>query len=154
MLATLALPSFLTQPPATATSPPLPSAPGEPPGLAVMYTHDRALCWPARAAGLQPGHALALLMTQSHACLGVAFPGTDPLCHDNNLTVKTGISRWESEPTSGPLRCCSELFLCAQAGEGSGKPGTLSGVVRHGDNPGKRGMGLASERLVVHPHPA
>lgn len=90
VLATPALPSFLPQPPAT--SPPLPPAPGEPPGLVVMYRQDKAVCWLARVAGLQPGHTLALLTTQSHACLQVAFPGTDPLCHDNNLIVNTGIS--------------------------------------------------------------
>lgn len=33
----------------------------------MAYRSDGVVCWLVRAAGLQPGHALALLTTQTHA---------------------------------------------------------------------------------------
>lgn len=73
-----ALPSLLASPATAATSPSLPPELGEPPGLGRAWG-DREVCWLVRAAGVQPGHAFALLTTQSHTrCLAAQWEHLGP----------------------------------------------------------------------------
>ena len=74
-----ALASCLTSPATAARSPPLHPALGESPGLGMVCRGDGEVCWPVRAAGLQPGHTLALLTTQSSVwCLAAEWEHLGP----------------------------------------------------------------------------